>query len=152
MSDAEKNTSTSLFSKATAFLSRFIDLRIGLAGGLVMGCIVFFINYSDTHDLSGALTASLKQGVYTFLFGGFIMKGCKLLATKVNPRWLALTAAVIIPSMVAIGLTYAVHSTKGTPKPLESTIPTVFFVIPSTAVWGYRQRQKQSLKEAPAIQ
>jgi hypothetical protein len=70
------------------------------------------------------------------------MKGCEYLATRIKRKSVALAASVIIPSAVAIGLTYGVHSTKGTPRPLESTIPTVVLVIPSTAVWGQNKRRK----------
>lgn len=120
----------------------FIDYRIGLMGGLVMGIIIFYVNYYDTYDLVGATTAALKQAAYTFLFGGTIMKGCEHLAKRIRSRTAALAAAVIIPSAVSIGLTFGVHNLKGTPKPLESTIPTAILVIPSTAVWGIRKRNQ----------
>jgi len=52
---------------------------------------------------------------------------------------------MIIPSAVAIGLTFGLHNLKGTPKPIESTIPTAVFVIPSTAIWGYRKRKHYAI-------
>ena len=131
------------------FLSRirsFIDFKIGFAGGLVMGVIVFIINYRATYDITGATTAALKQGVYTFFFGGIIMKMCEQLATRINPRFLAILLAVVIPSFISLALTLGLHSLKGTPKPLESTIPTAVFVIPSTLVWGILKRRKKGLK------
>lgn len=128
--------------RIAVFGSRFIDYKMGFMGAGVMGCIVFGINYYGTFEVYGASTAALKQLVYTFLFGGIIMRGCESLATRIRKRILALAAAIIIPSAVAIGLTFSVHSMKGTPKPVESTIPTAILVIPSTAVWGYRKRKQ----------
>jgi hypothetical protein len=48
-------------------------------------------------------------------------------------------ASVVIPSALTLILTFTMHNFKGTPKPLESTIPTLL-IIPATAVWGYRKR------------
>jgi hypothetical protein len=127
--------------------SKFIDYKIGLVGACVMGCIVFVINDYHTHNLSGASTAALKQGAYTLLFGGSIMRGCEYLATRITKRAVALVAAVILPSVVAVSLTFGVHSMKGTPKPLESTIPTAILIIPSTAIWGHRKREEYKFNQ-----
>ena len=140
----QNESSPNLIRRISNFGSKFIDYKIGLIGAGVMGSIVFGVNYYGTHELLGASTAAVKQGSYTFLFGGSIMKGCEYLATKIKKEAVALAAAIIIPSAVSIGLTYGVHSTKGTPKPLESTIPTATLVIPSTAIWGYRKRKQYS--------
>jgi|SRR3989339_149822 len=146
MSDLETITQNesnpNLFRKISNFGSKFIDYKMGLIGAGAMGSIVFGINYYDTQELFGSSTAALKQGGYTFLFGGSIMSGCKYLATKIKKEAIALAAAIIIPSAVSIGLTYGVHNTNGTPKPIESTIPTVVLVIPSTAIFGYKKRKQ----------
>lgn len=115
---------------------------MGMMGAIVLACIVFGINYLDTLDLAGATTAALKQGTYTFLFGGTIMRGCETLATTIQKKAVALAAATIIPSAVAICLTFGVHSLKGTPMPVASTIPTAVMVFPSTFIWGYRKRKQ----------
>lgn len=122
--------------------NKYFDFKIGLAGGLVMGIIVFFINYNATAETTGAFTAAIKQGIYTFFFGGSIMKLCEIIATQINSKTLAIILATIIPSFISLALTYLVHSLKGTPRPIESTIPTAIFVIPSTAIWGYLKRKK----------
>jgi len=127
--------------------SKFFDFKVGIAGGLVMGLVVFFINYFEVDEVIGSLTAALKQGAYTFLFGGSIMKLCETIALKMNPKWIALVLAMLIPSTVSLLLTYGLHSLKGTPLPFESTIPTAIFVIPSTFVWGYLKRKNQDLKK-----
>jgi hypothetical protein len=131
---------------------KYVDFKMGLIGAAVMAVIVFAINYFTTNDLFGASTAALKQGSYTALFGGIIMRLSGYFATRIRNRFAALAAAMIIPSVIAISLTFGVHSMKGTPKPVESTIPTAIFVIPSTAIWGYlRRKQSRSIGKVSTI-
>src|SRR3989344_1513193 len=122
--------------------SKYIDYRMGLIGAGVMGGIVFGINYQETQEVLGSTTAALKQGGYTFLFGGAVMKGCEYLVTKINNRTKALITSVTIPSTITILLTYGMHNLKGTPRPEKSTIPTVVLAIPATAIWSYRKRKQ----------
>jgi len=127
--------------KAAKFGQKFIDYKIGIAGAVVMGGIVFSINYFSTHIITGSITAALKQASYTFLFGGTLMKSSEYLATTIKRRGVAILTSVIIPSVLTLILTYTMHNLKGTPKPLESTIPTTI-IIPATAVWGYKKRKQ----------
>lgn len=113
---------------------------MGSYGAVVMAIIVFYINYSGTNELQSMFAAS-KQGLYTFFFGGYLMKGCEYIATHVKKQVWAIILSVIIPSTLTLLLTYSLHNLKGTPKPFESTLPTLF-VIPSTAVWGYLKRKR----------
>lgn len=122
--------------------NKYFDYKIGLAGGLVMATVVFFINYNAIGELTGSFTAAIKQGIYTFFFGGSIMKLCEIIAIQVSNKNFALILASLIPSFISLALTFGLHSLKGTPRPIESTIPTAIFVIPSTAVWGYLKRKK----------
>jgi hypothetical protein len=144
MRNNKAGTSKNMACRAVRYGSRFIDYKMGVLGALVMGGVVFAVNYAGTHEMKGASTAAMKQGAYTFLFGGIIMRGCENLAIRIHSKRRALLAAVIIPSMVAIGLTFGVHSLKGTPRPVASTIPTAILIIPSTAVWGIRKRRQYS--------
>jgi hypothetical protein len=132
--------------QAARTVRKFIDVKIAVSGAIVMGGIVFSINYSATHELTGSLTAALKQGTYTFFFGGVLMKSCELLATSIQRRTLAILASTIIPSVFTLLLTYCMHSMKGTPKPFESTLPTLI-IIPATAIWGFISRGKQDRKQ-----
>jgi hypothetical protein len=125
-------------------LFRYFDARVGLAGGLVMAGVVFYINFRATNAVSGSLTAALKQGIYTFFFGGLIMKLCSHLALRWNPAFLSIFFAMLIPSCIAVGLTFGVHSLRGTPLPVASTLPTVVFVFPSTLIWGWISRARKS--------
>ncbi len=131
-----------LIKRALNFGSKFIDYRMGRYGAIVMATIVFSINYFSTYYLFWSIVAALKQGTYTFFFGGVIMKMSENLAVYIKKRTLALIAATVIPSAVSLSLTFGLHNLKGTPKPFESTIPTAIFVIPSTAVWGFMRRKR----------
>jgi len=123
------------------YFSRYFDYKIGVAGALVMGIAVFCINFFSTDLITQSLFAALKQGIYTFFFGGFLMKGCEYIATIIVNDFLAILLAILIPSMVTLLLTYSLHLMKGTPKPLESVIPTLA-IIPATAVWAIKKRRQ----------
>jgi hypothetical protein len=123
--------------------SKYFDFKIGFAGGIIMGIIVFIINFKATAEITGAITAALKQGIYTFFFGCSIMKICEIIAIRIPSKKMAIVLATLIPSFISLALTFGIHSLKGTPLPIESTIPTAVFVIPSTAVWGYLKRKKE---------
>jgi len=142
-------TKVGIVKRTIAFGRKYIDYRMGMYGAIVMAAIVFSINYFGTYYLLGSITAALKQGTYTFFFGGVIMRMSERLAVGIRVRRIALIAACIVPSTVSLTLTYGLHSLKGTPKPFESTIPTAIFVIPSTAIWGFMKRKKSDNQEAP---
>jgi hypothetical protein len=133
------------FRQITNSTHHFIDYKIGISGAVFMGGVVFGINYFATYELAGSVTAALKQGGYTFLLGGIFMKGCENLATKIKNKTVAIVASVVIPSALTLALTYTMHNFKGTPKPLDSTIPTLL-IIPATAVWGYRKRKQLDME------
>ncbi len=120
---------------------------MGLAGAVVMAVLVYYINYNATQDTTGSSTAAIKQGFYTFLFGGVIMRMSERLAVEITKKTIAIVAACLIPSIISLILTYGLHSLKGTPKPLQSTLVTAVFVIPSTAVWGMVKRKKQEKQD-----
>lgn len=132
----------SQFQLMIKLLKKYIDFRMGLYGALFMGIIVWCVNYFGTGDVWGATTAAIKQAVYTLLFGGIIMRLCERLAVKIKKAWIAIALACIIPSFIAISLTFTVHSMRGTPKPLASTIPTALLVTPATVVWAVMKRRK----------
>jgi len=130
------------FRQVARTVRKFIDVKIAVSGAIVMGGIVFTINYSATQEMTGSLTAALKQGTYTFFFGGILMKSCELLATGIQRRMLAIFSSVFFPSVFTLLLTFAMHSMKGTPKPFESTLPTLI-IVPATVVWGFISRRKR---------
>jgi hypothetical protein len=132
------------FKQIANFGGKFIDYKMGFIGAFVMAAVIFWINYTTSDEIRGAITAALKQGGYTFLLGGSFMKGCEVLAIRIKNPALAIVSSVFIPSAITLLLTYNVHKLKGTPKPFESTLPTTV-IIPATAFWGYKKR-KQSVQ------
>ncbi len=112
---------------------------MGLAGAVFLGVIVFFIN-SD-HGIANGLIAASKQALYTFFVGGFITRLCENIAT-ISKSIIAIILAVLIPSIIAVTLTYIVHSLKGTPEPFNSTIPTII-LAPLGFLWWALKKRKQ---------
>jgi hypothetical protein len=134
--------------------SKYIDFKMGLLGSLVMGLMVFGVNYVETAreygmpDLIGSTTAAIKQGVFTIFFGGAVMRFSERLSTEISNVYIAIISSSILPSTSSIILLLAIHSLKGTPEPFLSILPTAVFIYPWTAVWGIRQRQKMNKKKA----
>jgi len=123
-----------------SFLNRFINLKMGLAGAIVMGTIVWFINMS--YGWWPATTAALKQAAYTFIFGGILIKILDTIAMKIQNRYLAVAIATLTVSVITILLVYGVHSLKGTPRPFESTLPTIIMAPPGFLALAIRTRWK----------
>lgn len=121
-------------------LNRYFDYKIGIAGAMVMGIVVFCINYFISYIAFDSMTASIKQASYTFFLGGFFMKGAEYIALYFKNYSLAIFLAVVIPSTTTILLTYGMHLFKGTPAPLASTIPTLA-IVPATLIWSIKKRK-----------
>lgn len=114
-------------------IKEYFDLRSGIFAAVMMGGIVWWINAGYGPVL--ATTAALKQAAYTFFMGGLIIRFCHYLAGR---SWSALTAttmATVLPTLVTTGATLLVHSLKGTPEPILSTLPVavlsplIFFML-----------------------
>lgn len=130
-------------------LDRYIDYKMAIAGALFMGMVVYLVNINHGHEHFWSLVAALKQGTYTFFFGGFVTKACENLATQIKRTSLALFLAVFLPSLFAIAATLTVHHIKGTPEPLYSTLPTIIFAPPSFLIIGILHRRRaQNTKAA----
>ncbi len=123
------------------FLNRFINLKMGLAGAVVMGAIVWFINMS--FGWWPATTAALKQAAYTFLFGGILIKILDTITVKIKNPYLAVATATLVVSITTIILVYLVHNLKGTPRPFESTLPTIIMAPPGFLALAIRKRIKK---------
>ena len=130
------------FGSIKAFYLKHVDASTAWKAALFLGIVVFAINYS--HGVLAALPAAIKQAFYTFLVSGFILRLCENLAKNITTGNRALLLAVMIPSSIAIGLTYLLHSLKGTPEPFHSTIPTIILSFPSFSVWAWRARKQST--------
>ncbi|MBE9484839.1 MAG: hypothetical protein IMY74_08330 [Bacteroidetes bacterium] len=121
-------------------ISRFINIRMGFAGALIMGAIVWFINMG--YGWWPATTAALKQAAYTFLFGGILIKILDTIASRIRNRYVAVISATLLVSVITIILVYIVHNLKGTPRPFESTLPTIIMAPPGFLALAIRKRLK----------
>ena len=120
--------------------NKFFDPKMGLGGGLFLAFLVFIINYD--HGAGNALIAALKQGLYTFIAGGTMMRITENLAIRFKNTTLSILLAVVIPTTMAVTFTFIVHSAKGTPEPLNSTIPTMI-LAPLGFLWWATRKRKQ---------
>ena len=99
----------------------WFDLPMACLGAVVSGAFVAWINFD--YGLVPAATATLKQCLYAFVATGLILQFSRWLALRPVPRPMAAAVAIGVPLTVTASLLYAVHSMKGTPEPLLSTIP-----------------------------
>jgi len=118
--------------------ARYIDYRMAWLGAVCMGAIVLLVNLP--HGMPLALVASLKQATYTFFFAGLVMRTCERPAVRDKRRRVALAFAVALPSLMAIGFTYLLHSLKGTPEIFLSTVPTILLAPPGFIWWSRKKR------------
>ena len=126
------------------------DLRSAVLGALLMGGIVWWIN--SEHGVLLATTAASKQAAYTFLMGGVIMRLATKLAERDGPRWLVVARATVLPTLVTVGATFFVHSLKGTPEPVASTIPVALLSPPVFAGWALKACKSSAVGAAARAQ
>lgn len=101
---------------------------MGLAGAFLMGGVVFWINLD--YGWWPAATAGLKQWLYTFFFGGMIIKLLEQSLKKLNNPYLSISISVLFVSTITTFLVFLVHNLKGTPEPFLSTVPTMIMAPP----------------------
>ncbi|MDX1479008.1 MAG: hypothetical protein R3301_14945 [Saprospiraceae bacterium] len=121
-------------------VTKHYDWKMGLIGALIMGGVVFWINVD--HGFWAAVPAMLKQAAYTMIAGGCLTRLCERIVLNIQESVTAHVLAMLIPSVIAIVLTLGVHYMRGTPEPLNSTIPTMVLAPISFALWGWHQRRR----------
>lgn len=126
-------------ARAWAFFTRYVDLKMAVLGAIALGGAVFAINYLD-HGWVGASTAAAKQALYTFFVGGFVTRTSERFATRGEHKWPAVGLGAVVSASIAVGLTFLLHSMRGTPEPVLSTLPTLLSAPPALIVWGLRKR------------
>jgi len=125
------------------FIGKFFDLPSAIAGALIMGIIVGIINIR--HGLWPATTAAMKQAAYTFLFGGAIIRLLYSIVLYIPGKIASLFLSVLIASVVTITFVYLIHSMKGTPMPVASTLPTIFLAPPGFFFLAFRKKRQKSV-------
>ena len=126
------------------FFGQFIDYPSAIAGAVIMGLVVGFIN-SD-HGLWPAFTAALKQAFYTFLFGGMMIKLLYRIELSIKSQFLSILISTLTVSLLTITLVFLLHSMKGTPKPFASTLPTILMAPPGFFALAWRKKRQERLK------
>ncbi len=136
---ADQVPNSTLFKRVIRYLSKFIDIPTAIAGGLIMGIIVGLINRK--FGWWPASTAAMKQAAYTFIFGGMLTRLLYFIALKFKGLYTATILSALIVTIITVLLVYAVHNLKGTPMPLESTIPTAILAPFGFSFLAYRKRK-----------
>ncbi len=121
-------------------LKDFINLKTAVAGALIMGGMVYYVNYKFGWQL--ASIAAFKQAVYTFFFGGACVRLSEVIAVKMENKWAGIFWGTVIASALTIGAVFCIHNMKGTPKPFESTLPTMIMAPPGFVVLAWYRRNK----------
>lgn len=111
-----------------------------------MGLIVGFVNTG--FGWWPALTAAMKQAAYTFLFGGMLIKLLYSMAGRIKNRFSGVLISSVAVSLLTILLVFLLHSMKGTPKPFESTIPTIILAPPGFFALAWRKRNVHATNKA----
>lgn len=128
-----------------AFLDRHIDYRGAIAGAAVLGSIVLYVNID--HGWGPALVAAGKQATYTFFAGGYMVRLNERIALALESGLLAVPAGMFCAGGLAVSLTYLVHSMRGTPEPLNSTVPTLVLALFGFAFLGIRARTARGRRQ-----
>jgi len=117
---------------------------MGAMGGLFLGLQVFAIKYSD--GLALASIAASEQFVLNFFLGGVLMKLCENLACTYKNKFKAIFLAILIPDIINISCTYAIHYLdKGEVLAIHSTLPTIFWATAAYIWWSLRKRKMLDL-------
>jgi uncharacterized membrane protein len=117
----------------------WVDVRTATAGALVMASAVFWVNAD--HGSAAAAVAAAKQATYTFFFAGLVTRNNERLARS-GPARRAVPKAVLVSSAMAVTFTFLLHSLRGTPDPLQSTLVTVAAAPPGFAFLAWRHRSQ----------
>ncbi|MCU0370320.1 MAG: hypothetical protein MUC31_02805 [Bacteroidales bacterium] len=121
------------------FISRFIDFPSAIAGAVIMGLIVGVINRK--FGIWPASTAAMKQAAYTFLFGGMMIRLLYYISGKINGLLKSTFISAAIVTGLTVMLVFAIHNLKGTPMPVESTIPTAILAPFGFSFLAYRRKK-----------
>jgi len=119
-------------------IKNYFDMKNAAIGAGIMGGIVYLVNSS--HETSEAITAGAKQTVYTFLVGGAMMKLCENIVNSNASQ--KVIKSIVYPTLATVGLTYGLHSLKGTPEPELSTLPTAIIAPIGFSIWQKMKKRK----------
>ena len=124
-------------------LRKYFDFKNAAIGSAIMGGAVYLIN--SEHETLEALTAGAKQAAYTFSVGGIMMRFCENIRNSNMKN--KILKSIIYPTLATASLTYGLHSAKGTPEPVNSTIPTMVVAPIGFAIWQRLKRKQDKLED-----
>lgn len=73
--------------------------------------------------------------------GGTLLKFADWLATRSDNAFITYSTSIIIPSSLASVLVFGLHSMRGTPEPLLSTIPIALISFAISPILAVRSRK-----------
>jgi len=114
-------------------------MKAGFLGGLILGGAVYWINADFGWQAAGV--AALKQGCYTWFFGGSLVRLCETFSLKGEKKWRSILLGTLIPTTIAICAVLTIHHLKGTPRPFYSSVPVMISAPISFLCIGYRSRK-----------
>lgn len=104
------------------FVDRNVSIRDGIIFGGLAGVAVGLMNSGK--GIEYAFSSGGKEFAKCLALGTFNMSICRKLANSIENKAKAYALATIIPTIISIGGTYAIHAyIKGTPYPVRSTAP-----------------------------
>ncbi|MEM7104050.1 MAG: hypothetical protein AAF502_13015 [Bacteroidota bacterium] len=120
-------------------ITKYINVKTGFIGAIIMASIVGYINHE--FGMWPATIAALKQGTYTFFFGGAVIQFCETLSLKYpDHSWKGILLGALSASVVTIIAVLIVHHMRGTPLPFASTVPTMVLGPPGFLFLAWRKR------------
>jgi len=139
MESLEEKCEQSFVRKSYNTISKYTNLKWNLVGGFFGGLSAYYFN--SEHGLFSSLSAGAKQIGYNLVMAGINIRMCERLATEINNKKIALTAAAVVPSIVAVGTNYLLHELTGTPDAFEATYLPLITAPPFFGVMGFIYRR-----------
>lgn len=144
----------SILNTIWCYSNKHINFKMGYLSGLITGSIVFAININ--HGFWPAFASFLKQFVFNLFMAGYNSKTCEKLVNRIENKFLAYSAASIIPTLQAFIVLFAIHYYGGTPKPAASTLwqvacNLVFFFALAMVYGGDHNIRKSSFFQLTKI-
>ena len=109
--------------KIGRFFFGLINIKAGVLGAIIMGCIIYYINRE--HPWPWPMIAALKQAVYSFFAGGVIVRLLEYFLNSIKNPYLNIPLSILFTTIFTTVMVFIVHSMKGTPEPFMSTVPTM---------------------------
>jgi|GEM_PF-5168741 len=129
------------FPDKRVFYNGLGTIRAGLFLALGAGILVTLIN--SGHGAIEASLAGLKQFSYSTSATLILMPVYESLSERVRKYSRQEVLPILVPALISITATYAMHRGLSTPEPEWSTLPTLIVTPLSFFVWHLKRRYIQ---------